>query len=118
MAITRATLKKEIDANHINIKRNGGVDQLPNQEKEAANNLFEQLEAYGLFTVRKGELESWLPHLNATGHGPSWLIDVFEKMGEDQSSASYLKPEKGDVWDFIKNIKNWIDNPNRLGISN
>jgi hypothetical protein len=35
-----------------------------------------------LFVVPNGELESWLKSLKARGHGPSWLVEVFEKMGD------------------------------------
>jgi hypothetical protein len=42
------------------MKTDGGVDALPQEEKEAANNLFNQLEEYGIFTVRTGEVEHWL----------------------------------------------------------
>ena len=79
-------------------------------------NLFDRLENYGLFVVRRGEMESWLPELGAQGHGPDWLIGMFEKMGEDPDSNSYLKPSENDVWQFIANIKRWLANPDRKGI--
>ncbi|WP_292735980.1 hypothetical protein [Nostoc sp. JL31] len=78
--------------------------------------LFDKLAEYGLFAVRKGELESWLLQLGATGHGPNWLINIFEKMGEDPESQDYLKPSDDDVWSFCSEIKQWFTNPNRKGI--
>ena len=99
-----------------NMKIDGGIDLLPAGEKEACENFFNQLDEYGVFVIRKGELESWLKPLGATGHGPTWLIDIFEKMGENPDEASYLKPSAGDVWDFIKKMKTWIDNPLKKGI--
>lgn len=48
------------------MKGNGGIDIFSGSDKEAANNLFDKLAEYGLFVVRKGELESWLSHLSAT----------------------------------------------------
>jgi len=98
------------------MKREGGVEILSDGDKEAANNLFDKLAEYGIFAVRGGELESWLPNLGATGHGPAWLIDVFEKMGEDPESLDYLKPSNDDVWLFIGEIKKWFTNPTRKGI--
>ena len=80
------------------MKRDGGLDILEGEDKEAAENLCEKLAEYGLFVVKKGELESWLPSLGASGHGPSWLIDVFQKMGEDPEDQSYLRPGVDDVW--------------------
>ena len=98
------------------MKRDGGVSILGRSEKEAALNLFSHLMEYGVFVVNGGELESWLKHLGASGHGPSWLIDIFEKMGENPEEQNYLLPSNGDVWDFIGLIKSWIENPHRKGI--
>lgn len=75
-----------------------------------------QLCEYGIFTVPEVELESWVKSLGATGHGPSWLINVFEKMGEDQESTAYLKPSADDVWAFISQVKAWLVDSNQKGI--
>lgn len=112
----RSAVKQKCDSTGKNMKRDGGVDILPTGEREAANNLFDRLAQYGLFVVRRGELESWLQQLAATGHGPAWLIDVFEKMGEDSSMPNYLRPTTGDVWEFIAGIKAWLTDANRRGI--
>ena len=98
------------------MKRDGGVAILDNSDKEAANNLFDQIADYGLFVVRSGELESWLKHLGPTGHGPGWLVQVFEKMGENPDDAGYVKPNGGDVWQFVETIGTWLQNPKRKGI--
>jgi hypothetical protein len=98
------------------MKREGGVRILPDGDREAATNLLERLAEYGLFVVRNGELESWLPSLNAGGHGPGWLISVFQKMGEDPGHADYLKPANDDVWAFLGEIKHWLTIASRKGI--
>ncbi|MFK5948844.1 MAG: AAA family ATPase [Methylococcales bacterium] len=112
----RASLKKKLEETGQDMKRHGGIAILDHSDKQAAIDLFDQLDAYGLFTVRHGELEYWLASLGANGHGPSWLIDIFEKMGEDPESSTYLKPTNDDVWVFIGNIKSWLFDPNRKGI--
>jgi hypothetical protein len=112
----RNAVKQKFDATGQDMKRNGGLELLSGSDREAANNLFDRLAQYGLFVVRRGELESWLPQLSGSGHGPSWLIDVFEKMGEDPDSPSYLRPGTGDVWEFVSTIKGWLSEPNRRGI--
>lgn len=112
----RQTMKNAFDASGLNMKRDGGVEILDDPNKEACTNLFNQLEEYGVFVIRNGELESWLTNLGATGHGSKWLIDVFEKMGSNPEDANYLKPSNDDVWDFIGKVKNWIDDPNKKGI--
>ncbi len=116
LAAERIAVKQAMDATGSDMKRNGGVDILPIAEKEAALNLLERLAEYGMFVVQKGELESWLPLIRASGHGPAWLIEVFEKMGEDSDSPDFIKPTDDDVWKFLSEIKNWLVNPNRKGI--
>jgi hypothetical protein len=116
MAATRSAVKAAMDGTGSDMKRDGGLSILGGQEREGCRSLFNQLGEYGLFVVADGELESWLKPLGASGHGPPWLIDIFEKMGEDPDSVNYVKPNDGDVWKFLSNIKTWLTNPNRLGI--
>lgn len=116
LASLRVAVKQKFDATGKQMKRDGGTSLLTSSDREAANNLFDRLSEYGLFVVRRGELESWLPGLGATGHGPGWLISVFEKMGEDPSTAGYLKPTADDVWKFLSDMKKWLTNPSRKGI--
>ncbi len=112
----RAAIKKRLEESGLNMKRDGGVDILSHDDKEAANNLFDQLQEYGLFVVRGGELESWLKELNANGLGPAWLIEVFEKLGEDPEHPDYVKPSNSDVWYFINELRIWFFNQQRKGI--
>lgn len=116
LANLRSAVKEKFDNSGKNMKRDGGVEIFCEGDKEAVNNLFDKLAEYGVFAVRRGELESWLPNLGATGHGPNWLIAIFEKMGEDPESLDYLKPSNDDVWSFIGEIKKWFINPTRRGI--
>ncbi|MDW3094619.1 MAG: AAA family ATPase [Gammaproteobacteria bacterium] len=113
---SRSDLKKKLDESGLNMKKDGGIDILDSDDRQAAIDLFDQLDEYGLFVVRNGELESWLKTLNVTGHGPSWLINIFEEMGEDPDSSNYLKPSNNDVWMFIGSIKKWLLNQSRKGI--
>ena len=100
------------------MKRDGGISILDQSNHEAAKNLLNQLNEYGIFTVPGGELESWLKPLGATGHTPDWLISIFEKMGEDPDQENYVKPTEDDVWAFMFSIRNWLMNLNRKGIPN
>lgn len=118
LAATRGALKAAMDGSGKKMKRDGGVSILQGQDKEACKNLFGQLAQYGLFVVEGGELESWLRPLQASGHGPPWLVDMFEKMGEDPENADYIKPTEGDVWKFLSKVKDWLVDPLRLGIPN
>jgi len=112
----RASVKQAMEATGLNMKRDGGADILNPNDKEAVYNLFKQLSEYGIFVVPTGELESWLKDLGVENHGPTWLISIFEKMGEDPEDDTYLKPTDTDVWRFIAGIKEWLINQNRKGI--
>ncbi len=112
----RSAIRQKCEDTGKDMKRDGGVEILDATDKEAAQNLFRQLGEYGLFVVESGELESWLKALGATGHGPSWLIDIFEKMGEDPDDANYVAPTESDVWAFIEQVGRWLKSPDRKGI--
>jgi ABC-type cobalamin/Fe3+-siderophores transport system ATPase subunit len=116
MSYSRAAAKQKFEATGLDMKRDGGVALLKGPDREAIENLFSKLAEYGLFVVPGGELESWLKNLGATGHGPSWLVDMFKRLGEDPASPSYIGASKGDVWDFIRSLQKWFANPNRRGI--
>jgi hypothetical protein len=112
----RGAIKKAMDNTGQNMKRDGGIEILSKDDREAASDLLKQLSEYGLFVVPGGELESWLKHLSVGGHGPNWLISIFEKMGEDPTSQKYLRPSVDDVWQFLSKVKAWFVDPNRKGI--
>ena len=112
----RASIKKKFNDLEIDMKKDGGISALPHQEKEAAENLFNQLEDYGLFVVRNGEVEHWLSSLKVDVHKSNWLPAIFEKMGSNPSSKNYVKPSNGDVWDFMEKIGSWMTNDERRGI--
>lgn len=116
LAGLRASVRQAMDASGKDMKRDGGTAVLAGDEREAADNLLQQLSDYGLFVVPRGELESWLKSLGAARHGPAWLIDIFERMGEDPDHAGYVKPGEDDVWAFVGKLKAWLINPERKGI--
>jgi hypothetical protein len=98
-----------------------GVDGLTNlDDRRALQKLIADLAQYGIFPATVGQLENWLPALgilpSGTRHGPKWVESVFVKMGEDPTAPDYVRPVEGDVWDFIREVKRWVENPNRDGI--
>jgi hypothetical protein len=112
----RHSIYERLLATGKDMKKDGGIGLLQGQDREAANNLLEKLAEYGLFVVQNGEVESWLKPLNVQGHGPNWLISMFEKLGEDPESASYVVPAADDIWNFITQIRKWLTDPKRKGI--
>lgn len=106
-----------MDETGLNMKRDGGINVLRRNDREAAENLLKQLADYGIFVVSEGELESWLKSLACTGHGPPWLVSIFEAMGGNPETPGYVRPTDDDVWEFLGRIKSWFNNPLRRGIS-
>jgi hypothetical protein len=115
-ATQRAAIKQAMDKTGLNMKREGGLAILPPGDREAAQNLFDQLGRYGIFAVPGGELESWLKHLGASSHGPAWLVAIFERMGDEPDHPDYVKPTGDDVWKFLSAVKAWLIDPARKGI--
>jgi len=116
LATMRAAIKAAMDATGKDMKRDGGLQILQPADRQAAEDLLAQLRLYGIFVVPGGELESWMKDLGASGHGPAWLIDMFEKMGEDPADPAYVRPTPDDVWGFVGEARKWLVDPNRRGI--
>ncbi|WP_260735490.1 ATP-dependent nuclease [Tunturiibacter lichenicola] len=115
-ATTREALHSYCKKNGLELKSSGGIEAFDQFEKESARNLLNRLAEYGLFVVQNGELESWLKDLNVTSHKSDWLVDMFEKLGEDYSTSHYVKPGINDVWAFITAIRGWFSDTERRGM--
>lgn len=98
------------------MKRDGGINLLEGEEREACENFFSKLADYGVFVVPTGEIESWLTSLEINRGKSSWLNTIFEKMGSDPTSPDYVHPAQDDVWDFIGRIAVWVKCLHRKGI--
>lgn len=105
--LLRADVKGYFRETGKDMKRDDGINLLSGDERAACQSLFDQLALFGIFVIPNGELESWLSHLNVSGHGPTWLMGVFDKMGSDPESTAYIKPSNGDIWEFIRRIGEW-----------
>lgn len=114
--LQRQSILVALEATGRDMKRDGGINLLHGQEREACDNLFNQLREYGILVVPGGELECWLKHLGTSGQKSKWLVEMFEKMGDSPDQANYLRPTSGDVWDFIGLAKTWLSDNARKGI--
>jgi ABC-type cobalamin/Fe3+-siderophores transport system ATPase subunit len=101
-----------------NMKRDGGIALLTKEAKQACQDLFKRLSDYGVFVVPNGEVEHWLTGVQVQRGHQTWLVNIFEAMGEDPSQAAYIRPAAGDVWDFMGDIRKWVADNNRKGIPN
>lgn len=115
LAADRVSIKTLLEATGQDMKVKG-VELLRGPDKDAANSLFDALQEYGIFVVRAGELESWLPAMGAQGKKTDWVVDMLERLGSDPADANYVHPGQGDVWDFMLSIIEWIRNPARRGM--
>jgi hypothetical protein len=116
LGIRRSCVLKSLEGKNNEFKTNDGINLLSGEDRESAENFFDELGRYGLFIVRCGEVEAWLAELNVPRAKPSWLRSIFEKMGNDPNSVDYVKPDFDDVWDFIGLLKKWLVDPMRRGI--
>lgn len=96
-------------------KTEGGIALLSKQELEKAENIFDTLDRYGLFVLRHGEVEHWLPDLQVK-RNKKWLHQIFSALGSDPKSAAYVRPGTNDVWAFLDRIADWLKDENRRGI--
>ncbi|HDR0997251.1 TPA: AAA family ATPase, partial [Pasteurella multocida] len=112
----RENLYTAFSATDQDFKRNGGISLLGNSDKEFCENVFNNLFEYGCAVVPVGEIEQWLPNLDIERGKSHWLKNIFEKMGDNPNSNDYIKPQDGDVWDFIGKISKWVNDPNKKGI--
>lgn len=116
LARTRESIYSQFKMEDVDMKKDGGIYALANDGTEASENMLNQLAEYGLFVVKGGEVESWLKDLDCFGHGPKWLVPMFEKLGADPSDPNYIRPTDDDVWQFLTEIKKWMENKSRKGI--
>jgi len=105
----------QLFSNSLRDMENGGIAVLEANDRAAANDFFDQLQQYGIFVVRNGELESWLSDLGVTSKKAAWTVEMLERLGSDPRDTAYVQPAIGDVWDFMRSIVAWIQNSQRKG---
>lgn len=113
----RSAIKEALVASGKDMKVDGGLDLLKEDDRSAADLLLDNLEAYGIFPVRRGELENWLPSLHVPGKKTDWTIAMLERLGTDPASESYVSAGGDDVWEFLRRIVAWISEAGRKGTS-
>jgi hypothetical protein len=112
----RASLHKLFTDQDLDME-NGGITQLSKDDQAAANDFFDQLQQYGIFAVRNGEVESWLRKLGIKSKKAAWTVEMLERLGSDPGDAAYVKPGAGDVWGFMRNVVQWVRDSGRKGTS-
>ena len=95
-----------------------GLRAFSGKDRELVERFVEQLAQYGLFFVTVGELECWFSYLGIAKHSKKaiWLNELFDKLAANQEDENYIESQEGDIWDFLRKIGDWIDDPNRNGM--
>lgn len=95
--------------------QNCGIKQLIKDDQAAANDFFDQLQQYGIFAVRNGEVECWLPELAIKSKKAAWTVEMLERLGSDPNDAAYVKSAADDVWEFMRGVVKWVKDSKRKG---
>ncbi len=111
----RRVVKDAFESAAIDMKQRYALARLSSDAQTAANDLFDQLAQYGVFVVRNGEVEAWLPNLNVTSKKTDWAVAMLERLGEPMKSPDYVPTGNDDVWRFVRDIVAWVGNPRRKG---
>lgn len=111
----RAAIETALRESGKDMKTDGGFELLNKQDRLAADILFDSLESFGVFPVRRGEVENWLPNLNVPGKKTDWAVAMLERLGSDASASDYVRPSADDVWAFLDKVVAWIKDPARKG---
>lgn len=113
----RSAINSSLSATGKNMSADGGLNILGDEDKAAAEQLFQNIEQYGIFPIHRGELEAWLPELGVPGKKTDWTIAMLERLGSDPTDMEYVKPADDDVWEFLRKIVSWIHDPARRGMT-
>ncbi|MGE3366917.1 MAG: AAA family ATPase [Rhizobiaceae bacterium] len=117
--------KQQINENRTKVKQyliNSGSDnEIPNYKKKGIYSIYgserreleqliERLNIDGLFFVPVGEVEGWLKGLfTRQPRKKKWLELMFDALGSDPESETYVVPSQGDVWGFLRTIARWCN---------
>ena len=116
LGIQRSAIYNCFNGPEKDMKKNGGINALDTDDRRAAIELFDTLDNYGVFTVRGGEMESWLSCLNVPGKKTDWTVAMLDRLGRDPESPDYVHPSGEDVWEFMQKVVSWVRNPARKGM--
>ncbi|HEX8539817.1 MAG TPA: hypothetical protein VF664_20305, partial [Cystobacter sp.] len=113
--------EKEVKARAKLLLKSRGLKALEDKQRRTLKALFFDLLAQqGIFVVPVGEVEGWLAGLLPEGQPPrkgNWLNTIFQAIGTNPHAPGYVHAGNGDVWEFMRDIARWINDPNRQGLS-
>ncbi|WP_439577678.1 ATP-dependent nuclease [Elioraea sp.] len=114
--LARGKVKDAFDKKSLSMKRSGDLEKLDVDIQAGARDLFDRLDEYGIFVVRRGQLEDWLPQLEVAGRGTDWTVEMLTRLGIPDGQEGHAPTGDDDVWAFIQKVAEWCANANRLGM--
>lgn len=111
----RSRVNQAFDRSGLDMKK-VGIEGLSGSDKEDAQNLINATAEYGIFIVPVGELEHWFHRTHSLLDQPGkkswvpWILDLMNTRPE------LFKVENDDIWAFLRQVGEWIENPDRKGI--
>jgi hypothetical protein len=115
----KATVKKLMGTKGRTSCKESGVGAFSEPDKLIIQSFITEMAKFGVFFVPVGELERWLANLGIAANPKDkarWLTEMFTRMGADPALPGYVSADWDDVWEFIGHVRDWISDPNRLGI--
>jgi hypothetical protein len=94
-----------------------GINGLDPSDKKTAEDFLKELSEYGLFLVPVGEVESWLAYLGLSRQKAEWVQRLVSHIITMEANGQPFVPTNDDIWQFINEIADWVNNPNRLGFT-
>lgn len=85
-----------------------GVSAFDEATQSVVRQLLEKLEEHGIFIVPEGEVESWFPLLGINVGKNCSFAERLALLGNDETSASYVRPDAGGPWTFMSAITTWL----------
>ena len=109
----KRAVKEAFDAGNFDPKL-VGVEVLAPDKLETARRMISDAAEYVVFIVEVGPLENWLTSLDVSARKSDWLASVFDLLDTDRTGP--VLNMEGDVWEFVRGIVHWIEDPTRKGM--
>jgi hypothetical protein len=115
LGLWRSQIKAAFESSGVDMKQRDALLRLSAADQAAAGDLFDMLDRYGIFAVRKGQLEAWLSNLSISSMKTDWTIDILERLGAGPGDPGFVPTGTDDVWSFVGAVAEWISDPQRKG---
>lgn len=106
IGVTRANIAKSV-GDVETLCQPGGMAKATPENQRAVRHFIRTMEEYRIFLPIVGRLEAWLSDEGVQSFKSRWIAAIFERLGPIDTGT---KPGKGDVWQFIRQIGQTLEN--------